>query len=234
MFKIMTLVLFKWCMATVLMFGTVSAEETMVKTAPFINFPIHFLGLLPGANCNSQYQLDLFEDQSYFLRNRCFKNEKSTDSDDIGRWEYDIGKKQLTLIGGSDAAIFFLLLDPETIEKLDHTGERIDSILNYKLERSYTALILEPKVLMWGMYQYMADAAMFQECRTGRKLPVLFEKDNLALERAYTQDEIEAGGLLKVQIEGQIVQRSSMEVGMIQAHLLVERFIKTIPNESCD
>lgn len=89
------------------------------------------------------------------------------------------------------------------------------------------------KRVMLGMYRYMADAAMFQDCTTGMKLPVLFEKDNLALEKAYLKDQKNAGALLKVQLEGKIVQRPKMEGEGMQSHLLVERFIKTMPNEHC-
>ena len=97
-----------------------------------------------------------------------------------------------------------------------------------------TAQTIEPKVLMLGLYQYMADAAFFKECITGLKLPVLFEKDNAALERAYNKDKKEAGALLKVHIEGKIVHRPKMEGEEMQAHLLVERFVKTMPNETCE
>lgn len=201
---------------------------------PFSNFPLHFLGLLPGANCKNRYQLDLFVDQTYFIRNSCVKNRESVKSDDIGRWHYDAEQKQLILKGGREAPLFFSVLDSKTIEKLDRSAKKIDSDLNYKLESSMTARTIEPKVMMQGMYQYMADAALFKECITDLKLPVLFEKDNLALERAYDQDKKEAGDLIKVHVEGKIVQRPKMEGEGMQAHLLVERFIKTMPNETCD
>lgn len=210
-----------------------SGKKEKVASAPFSNFPIHFLGLLPGTNCKSQYQLDLFADKTYFIRNGCLKNGKSIQSDDIGKWHYNAEKKQLTLKGGREAPLFFSVLDSKTIEKMDHSGKAIDSKLNYKLERSYSARTLEPKIFMQGMYQYMADAALFKECMTGLKLPVLFENDNLALERAYNKDKKEAGALLKVHLEGKIVQRPKMEGEGMQAHLLVERFIKTQPNEQC-
>lgn len=207
-----------------------------VKMKPFKQFPIHFIGRLPGANCQSQYQLDLFSDHTYFIRNKCFKNDMSdsVQSDNIGRWHFDSEKKQLILTGGGERDLFFLVLGPETIEKLDNEGERIHSNLNYKLEASYSAATLEPQVYMEGMYQYMADAAMFHECITGLNLPVLFEKNNIALENAYNKDKKEAGALLKIHLEGKIVQRPKMEGEGIQAHLLVERFIKTMPNEQCD
>ncbi len=226
----------KWCIAVLLMFGTVVAEESLLKASPFSNFPVHFLGLLPGANCQSQYQLDLFADHTYFLRNKCFKNNKteSVQSDDIGRWSFDAEREQIMLKGGREAPLFFSVLDPNTIEKLDRSANKIDSDLNYKLEASQTAQTLEPKVFMQGMYQYMADAALFKECITGLKLPVLFEKDNLALERAYLKVQNVPGETLKVHIEGMIIVRLGMEGDELKPHLLVNRFIKVLPNERCD
>jgi len=35
------------------------------------------------------------------------------------------------------------------------------------------------------MFRYLADAAQFEECLTGRSYPVAMEGDYLALERAY-------------------------------------------------
>ena len=212
-----------------------SSKQQSPKVSPFSNFPIHFLGLLPGANCKSQYQLDLFADHTYFIRNRCFKGDGSESivSDDIGRWYFNAENKQLTLKGGRESPLLFSVLDPQSIEKLDHSGKKIESDLNYKLESSQTAQTLEPKVFMQGMYRYIADAALFKECSTGLKLPVLFEKNNLALERAYLKDKKVAGALLKIHVAGTIVQRPKMEGAGMKAHLLVERFIKTMPNEQC-
>ena len=242
----------KFVIVMILLLGTVSAEETVIRgkasyleritlpqsaiVSPFSTFPIHFLGLLPGANCKSQYQIDLFEDHTYFIRNTCFKGgeSKSVQSDNIGLWHVDSEKKQLILRGTQKRDLFFTVLDSKTIEKQDNTGKKIDSNLNYKLKSSQTVHTLEPKVLMQGMYQYMADAALFKECMTGVKLPVLFEKDNLVLEHVYNKDKKEAGALLKIQVEGTIVQRPKMEGNGMQAHLLVERFIKTMPNEDCE
>jgi uncharacterized lipoprotein NlpE involved in copper resistance len=43
----------------------------------------------------------------------------------------------------------------------------------------------EPSFAMRGIYSYMADATIFMECQTGRKLSVALEGNNLSLERAY-------------------------------------------------
>ena len=213
------------------------AKQTRApKSMDFTNFPIHLLGLLPGANCQNQYQLDLFSNHAYFISVQCFKDGKSSTANpyDIGRWHIDPSTHKLTLTGGHESPLFFQVIDSNTIEKLDLQGNKIDSDLNYQLERSMTATTLEPTVLMQGMYQYMADAASFRECITGLKLPVVFEGDHQTLESAYLKDQSAAGANLKVHIEGSIVQRPIVDGAGKHTVLRVERFIKTMPSESCD
>ncbi|NOQ13383.1 MAG: META domain-containing protein [Methyloprofundus sp.] len=211
-------------------------QARATKSMTFTNFPIHLLGLLPGANCQTQYQLDLFSNHAYFISVQCFKNGKPSTANpyDIGRWHIDPSTQKLILTGGHESPLFFRVIDSNTVEKLDLQGNKIDSNLNYQLERSMTATTLEPTVLMQGMYQYMADAANFRECITGLKLPVVFEGDHQALESAYLKDQSAAGTNLKVHIEGSIVQRPIVDGVGEQAVLHVERFIKTMPTESCD
>ena len=115
-------------------------RSVKTQASPFSNFPIHFLGLLPGANCKSQYQLDLFSDHTYFIRKRCIKEgSESIESDDTGHWHFNAAKKQLILKGERGTPLLFSVLDADTIEKLDRSGKKIISKLNYKLRSSQTA-----------------------------------------------------------------------------------------------
>lgn len=45
--------------------------------------------------------------------------------------------------------------------------------------------LAEGPMRLRGLYCYMADAASFQECLSGRHWPVLIEGEHIALERAY-------------------------------------------------
>ncbi len=213
---------------------TITYDQDSLIPGPFSDFPLHFLGLLPGNNCENQYQLDLFSNNAYFLRAVCFKDgESQKTSDDIGRWSYDEATKELILSGDREGKDFFAVLDSKTIEKLTSEGVQINSTLNFKLEDSRTAKTIEPRVFMHGMYQYTADEAIFRECLTGFKLPVVFEGDHAALERAYLGSHIEPGSPLKVHLDGSIVQRQVTDGTGTKAHLLVDHFIKTIPRETC-
>ncbi len=205
------------------------------SVAPFTDLPLHFLGLLPGANCHGQYQLDLLPNQTYFLRRKCFKEGKQelNPSDDIGRWHINPENRQLVLTGGDEAPLLFSIIDSNTIEKRALNGGTINSSLNYRLETSKTAKTLEPELLLQGMYQYMADAALFQECLTSIKLPVVFEADHAALEAAYLKSVVRPGETLKIHIEGAIVQRPVIDGQGLNSQLLVKRFIRILPGKSC-
>ena len=83
------------------------------------------------------------------------------------------------------------------------------------------------------MITYIADAAMFQECRTGRSYPVVMEDDYLALERAYIADQSAAGAPLYVNVEGSMLMRPAME-GPEQRSVVVDRFVRTRPGVTCE
>lgn len=194
---------------------------------------IHYLGIIPGANSQIEYQLDLFDDNTYYLRTKHIKNETQTPNhDDIGRWHIEDGSR-LVLWGGRDAPLYFSLIDEESIELLNLKGESIDSELNYELEASDTAKMLEPELYLTGMYSYMADAAQLEECITKKKYPVAFEEDHITLEKAYLQSKIEAAEKLKIHLKAKIVMRKAMDSQEKIPTIVVKRFIKLIPKEVC-
>jgi copper homeostasis protein (lipoprotein) len=82
------------------------------------------------------------------------------------------------------------------------------------------------------MFRYMADAAIFEECLTRRRLPVLMQGDYLAAEQAYTRMRREPGGPMLATIRGRIVERAGME-GPPRPSVLIERFEGIWPGETC-
>ena len=64
---------------------------------------------------------------------------------------------------------------------------------------------------MTGMYRYMADAGIFMDCASRRRVPVAHEQDNAALEAAYAKMRSEPGAELLVSLQGQIAMRPKME-----------------------
>ncbi|HJS73993.1 MAG TPA: META domain-containing protein [Vicinamibacteria bacterium] len=84
-----------------------------------------------------------------------------------------------------------------------------------------------------GMFTYLADAPLFEDCATGRKLPVAMEADYLSLERAYLEKRRSPGEPLLASVEGRIEERVNME-GPARPTLVVERFLGFSPGETCE
>jgi copper homeostasis protein (lipoprotein) len=191
-----------------------------------------FQGVLPCADCPGiEYRVDLFTDGVYYLRARYQEREGAFD--DIGSWVLSKSGTTLLLKGGREALLFFSWADAgRALVALDTEGNPIQSSHNLELARVSNPSPLEPRLPMKGMFRYMADAALFEECLTGRKLPVAMEGDYAALERAYLEKRAEPGSELLASVEGRIVERVNME-GPARPTLVVERFLSVLPGESC-
>ncbi len=88
-------------------------------------------------------------------------------------------------------------------------------------------------ISLQGMYTYMADAGLFVDCATREQWPVATEGDNANLERAYGKAKIEPGSPLLVTVEGRLEPRPKMDGRGKETNLIVERFVRTWPRESC-
>jgi len=228
------------CAAAVTLVGGCSsapAAGTVRGTASYrehISLPASYEGDLPCADCEGiLYHLDLFEDRSFFLRMSYLGRGEDAAFDDIGTWELAEDGQRLVLWGGREAHEMFRVVDAGTLRKLDLEGRDISSSLNYELRRGAAFSPIEPRLLMRGMYRYMADAALFEECLTGRSFPVSMEADNVALERAYLAARKEPGEAILVSLEGRIAKRPAMEGDVSVLSLVPERFVGIWPGESC-
>ncbi|MBT8051444.1 MAG: META domain-containing protein [Xanthomonadales bacterium] len=84
-----------------------------------------------------------------------------------------------------------------------------------------------------GMFTYMADAALFEDCRDNRLYPVAMEGAYSELERAYLNSGIEDGGALLVEVDGRFQERVSMEGNRNEVMLIVDSFEAILPEQSC-
>jgi heat shock protein HslJ len=88
---------------------------------------------------------------------------------------------------------------------------------------------------MGGELRYMADAAVFTECRTGERYPVAFEADWIRAERAYLEaDKPEPGAPVYATLEGKVVERPRMDGAGAEPTLVITRFIHLWPHQSCE
>ena len=91
----------------------------------------------------------------------------------------------------------------------------------------------ESSVELTGMYNYMADAALFVDCATGKRYPVSMEADNLALEKAYLSLQTEPNERILVTLRGHYDLRPPMEGDADIEKMIPDRFGQFWPGEEC-
>ena len=205
-------------------------EESFTAQA----FPATYIGVLPCADCEGiRYTLNLWKDEVFFLRMTYLGRGERDSFDDLGRWVLSADRTTLVLWGGREAPIMFAVKGAHLLRKLDLEGKEIASPLNYDLLRQEGFEWFEPRLLMRGMFVYLADVGLFTECLTGRKLLVAQEEDNAALERGYLKGRIQPGQPLLATLKGRIALRANTEGPGERQTLVVERFINVWPGETC-
>ncbi|HSE58594.1 MAG TPA: copper resistance protein NlpE N-terminal domain-containing protein [Nitrospiraceae bacterium] len=209
------------------------------KTPSGFRLPATFVGVLPCADCPGiRYQLNLWPDGLFFLRTTYLERPVAAGEtnmfDEIGLWSFSADRRTLTLRGSRAARESFTVVRPDLLRKLDQKGRLIESELNYDLSRQKNVEPLEPRLLLRGLYSYYADAGRLKECFTGRTFPVAREQDNRALEDEYLKLQQEPGEWLLANLEARVVRRPKMEGAGEQPVILVERFIKIRPGETCE
>jgi len=209
------------------------AEPAAAEGTVLPPLPAHFAGTLPCADCPGiDYRLDLLPDDVFFLR-ESYQGREGGPFDDVGRYLLSSDGAQLSLHGGREASLRFSLVSPDELRLLDRRGRPIESELNYSLLRQTELELLEPRLLLRGMYRYMADAGRFRNCETGLDMPVASEGDNRALQSAYREARSEPGEPMLVSLEGQLAQRMPMEGAGPVTTLVPERFIGVWPDQNC-
>jgi uncharacterized lipoprotein YbaY/heat shock protein HslJ len=200
-----------------------------------LRLPATFTGTLPCADCDGiAHHLDLWPDQTYHLRREWLGRDPEGRSDEIGRWHADPARNAIVLLNGESSPGRWEVEGPDRLRLLDLEGNRIDSSLPYELTSGGGILETDLEgVFLSGMMVYMADAAMFEECLTGRRYPIVMEEDYLALERAYLSTVPRPGAEVYVHVEGSLAMRPAME-GPDRRSLVVERFLRTRPGLSCE
>ena len=200
----------------------------------YATLPATFTGTLPCADCEGiDLHLDILPEGAYAMRTRHLGEPGRRVFDDIGTWVPASDGVTLLLRGGKEAPLFFAIEDAVTLRALDMDGRPFASGLNYDLVRSSAYSPIEPALPMSGMFTYLADAAGFSECLTGRSLPVAMEGGYLELERAYLAARAGPGQAMMALVEGRIALRDPMEGPAPVPTLVVDRLLRLAPGEQC-
>jgi copper homeostasis protein (lipoprotein) len=211
-----------------------SVRDRREREAALGALPAEFTGLLPCSDCvGIRYQINLLPGGAYMQRMIYLRDGHDDSYYELGAWSLSRDGRTLTLDGGRDVKALWVVVDPRTLRKLDREGRRIDSKLSYELRRRPGVEAMEPRVRLLGMFRYMADAPRFRDCRSGLQWPVAMSDDYRALERAYIERRAAPGSELLVSVNGRIEQWPKMEGGGTQPTMIVEKFVRAMPGETC-
>jgi copper homeostasis protein (lipoprotein) len=200
----------------------------------FATLPTTFAGVLPCADCEGiALHLDILPDGSFMLRRRYLGRTDDRGFDDIGTWVPSSDGITVVFKGGMEAPLFLAIEDADTLRMLDTAGQPFTTRLNYDLKRAGSYAPIEPDLPMRGMFSYLADAAAFSECLTGRRLPVAMEGGYIGLERAYLEARSNSGEAMMALVEGRIALRDPMEGAVPVPTLVVDRFLRIVPDDQC-
>ncbi len=218
--------------AAFLFAGLSTLGATPAPPAGGLRLPATFAGDLPCADCEGiRWHLDVWPDGVFHLHREWLG--RSVARDEIGTWRFEKERRALVLSGGGETPLQFEVEGPDALHALDTRGQPIRSSLPYDLRSDGTLKPADLTLNLGGEMTYLADAARFTECRTGRSYPVAMEADFVAMERGYREAVKEPGGKLYVTFEGSIVGRPKMEGDGAERTVVVKRFMKAWPDERC-
>jgi heat shock protein HslJ len=217
-----------------LMVGCAAVPAQVAEQEPATQLPASFTGMLPCRDCEAgPAQLDLWPDGVFHLRRDAAGGQHR--DDDLGRWRRDPGSDVILLYGGREMPLQFQVLDRRTVRALDLHGRRADPGDRYDLVSDGRLHATDLSRGMHGMFRYMADAASFEECLTGRSYPVAMEGDYLALERArLALTSHVPGAPVMASFDGELTQRPPMEGTGTVPTMVVRRFVGLWPDQTCE
>ncbi|UGS41981.1 envelope stress response activation lipoprotein NlpE [Pseudocitrobacter corydidari] len=186
-------------------------------------------GILPCADCEGiETSLFLAKDGTWVMNERyqgVMKEPSSFAS--YGTWARTAGKLVLTDSKGEKS---WYRVKGDNLEMLDQEGNPIESTLNYTLEPVKASLPTTP-MAMRGMYFYMADAAIFTDCATGKKMAVA---SNAQLERDYAVARGAETKPVLLVVEGHFTLEANPDTGEMVKTLQPDSNTKFIPGKDCN
>jgi copper homeostasis protein (lipoprotein) len=115
------------------------------------------------------------------------------------------------------------------LEMLDTEGNPIQSQFNYTLT-PVTATLPSTPMAMRGMYFYMADAAVFTDCATGKKVSVA---NNAQLERDYAAARGNDTTPVLLTVEGHFTLEANPDSGEMVKTLVAGKDAKFEKGKDC-
>ncbi|MCK1141844.1 copper resistance protein NlpE N-terminal domain-containing protein, partial [Providencia stuartii] len=159
-----------------------------------------YTGTLPCADCSGIEATLLVNQDGTYVEQLVYLGTRDGNQTfyETGSWAKEGDKLRMTNANG-ERSYFLPSADDKSMVLLDQEGNKIQSQLNYTLNQ----VTASKKV---GEYRYLADAATFTECKTGRT----YTASGLDLEKGYSATGVTGGTPVYAEIEGYYTVRPSM------------------------
>ena len=178
-------------------------------------------GVLPCADCEGiETSLFLQKDGTWVMNQRYQGAKEPSSFASYGTWARTAEKLVLTDTTGDKT---FFRAKGEGMEMLDREGNPIESQFNYTLA--------PVKATMRGMYFYMADAAIFTDCATGKKVSVA---NNAQLERDYAVARGNDSKPVLLTVEGHFTLEPNPDSGELVKTLVADKDAKFAAGKDCE
>ena len=185
-------------------------------------------GILPCADCEGIETSLFLEKDGTWVMNERYQGVREEPSSfaSYGSWARTADKLVLTDSQGEKS---YYRAKGDALEMLDREGNPIESQFNYTLAPVKSSLPVTP-MAMRGMYFYMADAATFTDCATGKQVSVA---SNAELERGYLAARGTSEKPVLLSVEGHFTLEANPDTHEPVKTLMADKEIKFIPGKSC-
>lgn len=185
-------------------------------------------GILPCADCEGIETSLFLEKDGTWVMNERYQGVREEPSSfaSYGTWARTADKLVLTDSQGEKS---YYRAKGDALEMLDREGNPIESQFNYTLAPVKSSLPVTP-MAMRGMYFYMADAATFTDCATGKQVSVASNAD---LERGYLAARGASEKPVLLSVEGHFTLEANPDTHEPVKTLMADKEIKFIPGKSC-
>jgi len=184
-------------------------------------------GVLPCADCEGIETSLFLEKDGSWVMNQHYQGRKAPSMfGSYGNWARTADKLILTDTHGEK---IYFRAKGEALEMLDREGNPITSQFNYTLQPVNAALPATP-MAMRGMYMYMADAAVFTDCATGKKVSVA---SNAQLERDYAAARGTDMKPILLTVKGHFTVEPNPDTGEGVKTLVADKGAKFVAGKDC-
>ncbi|OHT24415.1 envelope stress response activation lipoprotein NlpE [Providencia stuartii] len=202
---------------------TLAGCQTIAKQPNVTYIDRAYTGTLPCADCSGIEATLLVNQDGTYVEQLVYLDTRDGNQTfyETGSWAKDGEKLRMTNANG-ERSYFLPSADDKSMILLDQEGNKIESQLNYTLNQ-----VTSTKKV--GEYRYLADAATFTECKTGRT----YSASGLELEKGYSATGVTGGTPVYAEIEGYYTIRPSMEDGQFDPALVQTGQIMFDKSRSC-